>query len=105
MLRWRCANSAKVIRNEKADGRPIGVTGLNNFLILSHGINLHIGGVVVEVGCTFPSDHIFDVVTFKSAENDNITTKEGRIVPSVRINIDAIVYSTEKTFRVNSANE
>jgi len=66
-----------VSRDKKSNGGPVCITGLDGFLVLSHGVYLNIGGVVVDIGCSFPSDNILDVVAFESSKNDNVATKEG----------------------------
>ena len=102
--RWRCTDFAKASWDKESNGGPVSITGLDSFLILSHGVHLNIRGVVVEMAGAFPGNNILDVVRFEAAKYDDVTAKKGLVVPSGGVDVDAIMYTTENAFRVNVAN-
>ena len=101
---WRRTDFTKASWDEESNSRPVSVTGLNRFLILSHGVYLNIGGVVVKVAGAFPGNNILDVVRFETAKYDDVTAKKGSVVPSGGVDVNSIMYSTKHAFMVDVAN-
>jgi len=88
----------------KSDGGPVCITAVDDLLVSSHGVHLDIGGIVADRGWSFPCDNILDVVAIKSSEGDDVTTKEGTVVPGNGIDVDSIVNSEENALRKNVEN-
>ena len=85
----------------KSNGGPVCITAVDDFLVSSHGVYLDIGGIVTDRGCSFPCDNILDVVAIESSEGNDVTTKEGTVVPGNGIDVDSIVDSKENALRKN----
>src|SRR6266700_2061935 len=102
---WRWNDVAKFFGDIETNGGPVGVTGLDNFLVLAHGIDLNVCTAVAYLVRALPGYNILDGIALKSTKCNNVATKKGSVFPADRVNINTVVNSGEHAFRDNSVDE
>src|SRR6266446_2997301 len=102
---WRWNDIAKFFRNIETNGGPVGITGLDSFLVLAHGINLNVCAAVAYLVRALPGYDIFDGVALKSTKCNNVAAKKRLVFPADGVNINMVVNPSEHAFRDNGVDE
>ena len=69
-------DSAKFDGDVKTDGGPVGVTRVDSFLVLAHGIDLDVGLTFANERRMLPGYNILDVFIGKSMEDDDVAMEK-----------------------------